>query len=535
MSLGNRNNQHDFAKVQNANIPRSKFDRSHTVKDTMYFDELTPIMVEEILPGDTINLNLKFFGRLATQIVPILDNLYLKYFFFFVPNRLVWNNWEKFQGFQENPGDSTDFTIPQMQLPTNGPQLGSTGDKFGLPVGNYTGAAETVNALPFRGDLLIYNQWFRDQNLQNSYPVPKDNGPDSYGSFATLRKINRKHDYFTSMLPWPQKGPSIAMPLGTSAPVVGEAGVALQMRGNTANAVSSLINTSGIGANFSTAYANGETIGLKLTAPTGLIADLSAATAATINQLRQGFMLQSIFELDARGGTRYVEALRARFGVVSPDYRLQIPEYLGGGMARINTHPVANTTPGDTDQPQASLAAFSTVSDQSRVGFTKSFDEHGYVIGYAVATADITYQQGTERMWSRKTRFEFFEPKLQELGEQAVYNREWYQQNAAATSPTTGNGAVAGYQERFGEYRFKQSQIRGQFRSTVPQPLDMWHMAEKFNAPPALNGIYIQNSTPIERAIAIDTEPDLLMDYWFQMSHARPMVSYPQPAILGRF
>lgn len=534
-SPGNRTSQHNFARITNANIPHSVFDRSHTAKDTMNFNELTPIMMEEILPGDKINLSLKFFGRLATQLVPIMDNLKLRFFFFFVPNRLTWTNWERFQGYQPNPGDSVDFTIPQVDI--SPAVIGQVPDKFDIPPLASPGADDTVNALPFRADNLIWNNWFRDQNLDTAYPVPMGDGPDTGGSYNSfnLKIINKPHDYFTSALPWPQKGPAIAMPLGTRAPVLG-IGTFNATFGDS-NVTSRESN--GLTRVYSAAkkvVTSANDVNQQLVVEQGttgfpnIYADLSAATAATINQLRQGFMLQSIFELDARGGTRYVESLRARWGVVSPDYRLQIPEYLGGGVSYINSHPVANTTPGDASSPQATLAAYSTVSEQGHIGFSHSFVEHGYVIGYAVAGADLTYQQGLDRKWSRLTRFDFYEPKLSELGEQAILNKEiYYQMNNAI------DNLAFGYQERHAEYRYAPSRIRGLFRSSAAQSLDMWHMAEEFSALPVLNSAFMKQKTPIERAIAVTDEPDLLMDYWFQMRHVRSMTSYAIPAILGRF
>ncbi|AZL82867.1 major capsid protein [Apis mellifera associated microvirus 23] len=514
--LGSRMSQHKFANVPAVNTARSSFDRSFQIKDTFDFDYLIPIFVDEILPGDTCNVRMSCFGRLATQLVPIMDNMYIDYFFFFVPNRLVWDNWERFNGAQDDPGDSTDFTIPQIEFATR-PQVGDIYDHFGLP----TGLTNTwyCNALPFRCYSLIWNEWFRDQNLQSSVPVPKDNGPDVYADF-TLLKRGKRHDYFTSCLPWPQKGPDVTLPLASQAPVK-----SLGVVGNDYVGVLDSTNTP------RRLQDNGTAIIIAAGSPTAsadLFADLNQATAATINQLREAFLMQSLFELDARGGTRYVEILQAHFNVTSPDFRLQRPEFLGGGSSRINSHIVPQTSPTSGSDPQGQLAAFATTSADG-IGFTKSFVEHGYVIGLACARADVTYQQGLNRMWSRSTRYDFFWPKLQELGEQEVLNREIYLQG------TADDEAVFGYQERYAEYRYKPSEIRGQFRSTYSTSLDFWHMAEEFGSLPALNDTFIQQNTPVDRAIAIPTEPHLLFDAYFKYTHVRPMMTYSTPASLGRF
>nr|QJB19885.1 MAG: major capsid protein [Microvirus sp.] len=521
--LGNRYSQHSFAQIPDVKMTRSQFDRSFTIKDTFDFDYLIPIFVDEIIPGDTCNLSLNTFARLATQKVPIMDNMYIDFFFFFVPNRLVWENWERFNGAQDDPTDSTDFIIPT--LPTTavtGVDVNTIYDKFGIP----TGVPDLdINSLPFRAYNLIWNQWFRDQNLQDSIVVPIDDGPDAVSDF-TLLKRGKRHDYFTSCLPRPQKGVAVDLPLGTFAPIVRDGAFKFEQLtpGTTRNVVF------GNNASLPLTYSGAQIAGDNAYYSSGIKADLSAATAATINSLREAWQVQSILELDARGGTRYVEILQNHFNVVSPDFRLQRPEYLGGGQANINSHPIAQTSPTSGSNAQGQLAAFATASSQGNsIGFTKSFVEHGYVIGLACARADLTYQQGLNRMWSRSTRFDFFWPKLQELGEQAVLSKEIYAQG------TANDDVVFGYQERYAEYRFKPSEIHGEFRSTYSTPLDQWHMAEEFGSLPALNATFIVQSTPIDRAIAVTGAPHLLFDAWFKYIHARPMLTYSTPATLGRF
>lgn len=527
MTLGNRYSQHSFAQIPNVHMARSTFNRSFAVKDTMDFDYLVPFFCDEILPGDTCNLTVKFFIRLATQLVPVLDNMYIDFYFFFVPNRLVWNNWEKFNGAQEDPGDSTSFLIPQITVNTGtGYAVGTIYDKFGIP----TQVDDiSINALPFRAYNLIWNEWFRDQNLQNSVTVNKGDGPDPVTDY-TLLKGAKKHDYFTSCLPWPQKGSSVSLPLGTVAPVVTTGAVPKLVTGASSERDFSVQNNANNYLLMSGATLNpGSTV--KFGSVTGLQTDLSSATAATINQFRQAIMVQSLLELDARGGTRYVEILRAHFNVVSPDFRLQRPEFLSSGTTTINQHPVAQTSESGTT-PAANLTAFSTSANfDNQIGFSKSFVEHGYVIGLVKARGENTYQQGLNKMWSRQTRYDFFWPKLQELGEQAVLLGELYAQG------TSADLTVFGYQERYAEYRYKPSEIRGQFRSTYATSLDVWHLAQEFGSAPSLNATFIEQDTPIERAISVTAPgyPNLLCDYWFDYKHARPMMTYGVPATLGRF
>jgi len=528
--LGNRHSQHSFAQIPSVNIARSQFDRSFTVKDTFDFDYLVPIFVDEIIPGDTMNVNMNMFARLATQKVPIMDNMYIDYFFFFVPNRLVMTNWEKLNGAQTDPEDSTDFICPQLTFPANGPDVGTIYDKYGLPtdiVAGYT----IKNSLPFRAYNLIWNEWFRDQNLQNSLTVPKDDGPDVPADF-TLQKRNKSHDFFMSCLPWPQKGPDVQIPLAETAPVLGigkknqvfpTGPVSVYETGTVGT--TSYADTGGVdvgaGDNF-TYYVEG-------TAASGYpnIRVELGEYAGTINELREAFAMQQMFEVDALGGTRFTEILLAHYGVVSPDARLQRPEFLGSGRSRINIHPVAQTSPTSGSNYASNLSSFATASG-SGIGFSKSFDEHGYVIGMACARADVTYQQGVRRLWDRSTRYDFFWPMLEQLGEQAVLNKEIYVEGDSS------DAEVFGYQERFADYKYMLSEIHGQFRSSYSASLDSWHMAEDIGETPDL-ATMIEQFTPIERALADTNAPHLLCDYWFNYTAARRMKVRSTPAGLMRF
>lgn len=554
MSSVNRSTQHLFSQIPSIQIPRSVFDRSHGYKTTFDSGYLVPFYVDEVLPGDSFKLTATLFARLATPIVPFMDNLYLETFFFFVPNRLIWDNWQKFNGEQKNPMDSTDFLIPTVSG-TN-VQNQTLWDYFGLPTN--VNKALKVNALPFRAYNLIFNEWFRDENLQESLKVPTGDGPDNLSDYSLVRR-GKRHDYFTSCLPWPQKGPGVEISLGGTAKVSGDVSLAAQYGSYHADYGLSSVN------NWSTPYPVSFTdpvslgskdqrwdlapknIPLSITASApsdpgrisfyagrGLVlannlsADLSGATPISINDLRQAFQIQKLYERDARGGTRYTEILRSHFGVISPDARLQRPEYLGGSSARISINPVQQTSATNETTPQGNLAAFGVVSDSFH-GFSKSFVEHGYVFGFVNVRADLTYQQGLNRMWSRQGRFDFYWPVLAHLGEQAVLNKEIFAQG------TSADDEVFGYQERYAEYRYYPGQITGKFRSTDPQPLDSWHLAQKFSSLPTLSSQFIQDNPPVERVVAVTSEPQFLFDSYIRLKCARPMPVYSVPGLVDHF
>jgi hypothetical protein len=506
---------HDFSRVPKADIQRSVFNRDHGLKTTFDAGYLVPIFYDEALPGDTFTLNATGFGRLATPVNPFMDNLYVETFFFAVPYRLIWQNWEKFCGEQDNPDDSTDYLVPTV---TVNPTEQSLWDYFGIPTGN----SLTFNNFAGRAYNLIWNEWFRDQNLQDSVTVDTGDGPDTASNY-TLLKRGKRHDYFTSCLPWPQKGDAVNLPLGTSAPIGwdGTNGTDLMKIEDSAG------SDIGVETIHGATYLTGNALNGSYTYEP-LYADLTDATAATINELREAFQIQKLYERDARGGTRYTEIVQSHFGVVSPDARLQRPEYLGGGKDRINVNPIAQTSSTDTTTPQGNMSAFATTGFQGH-GFSKSFTEHSVVIGMACVFADLNYQQGLHRNFSRQTRWDFYWPALAHIGEQAVLNKEIYATGGA------DDDNVFGYQERFAEYRYKPSQITGKMRSSSATSLDNWHLAQEFSALPVLNSSFIEENPPVDRVIAVNTEPHMLMDMHFDLKCARPMPTYSVPGLIDHF
>ncbi len=535
-NLGNRRTEHQFSQVPKATIPRSQFNMSHTHKTTFDAGLLIPILCTEVLPGDTWNLNVTMFARLATPIFPIMDNMVLDTFFFFVPYRLVWDNWKRFCGEQDDPTDSIAFTIPQMTSAA-GTAVRRVPDYMGIPPNR---TQTSVSLLPFRSYNLIWNEWFRDQNLQDSLIVGKDDGPATDTNYRDLQSRGKRHDYFTSCLPWPQKQTlGVSIPLGTSAPVVRETAtskIGLEQPTGTDQGVLHMIAVAGnieeVHVDFPTAGGGGSG-DLKWGTAVGLETDLSTATATTINALRESFQIQKLLERDARGGTRYTELVRSHFGVSSPDSRLQRSEFLSGGSAPLIISAVARTEGATT---VGRLAGFGTASTGG-IGFNKSFTEHGTIIGLVSARADLTYQQGLHRMWSRSTRYDFYWPAFANLGEQSVKNQEIYFQNfdAGGAPPNDDNNAVFGYQERWAEYRYFPSRISGQFRSDDPAPLDSWHLAQKFTALPVLGDTFIKDTPPVDRVIAIDTEPHFIFDSFFDIKCARPMPVYSVPGLIDHF
>lgn len=532
---------HRFSDAPAMYMRRTKFDRSHVYKTTFDAGKLIPVFVDEVLPGDTTRMSVNYFARLATPIKPIMDNIYLDWFFFFVPNRLVWDHWQNFCFEKDDPEDSTDYVIPTTSAGNTSDtsmSVGSLWDYFGLPIGLSNGSGINVSALPFRAVYLIWNEWFRDENLQKSVKIQKgdtnevldsDRASDqpSWVSDLTVSGYvcpprGKRHDYFTSALPWTQKGPGVDISLTGNAPIMATTntqpaphvpGIYIARDGASDTRFSAMT--------WNTNYADVDS--------GSVYADLSDVSAITINGLRTAFQMQKFYERLARGGSRYTEVLRSFFGVVSPDARLQRPEFLGSFTKMIIVNPIAQTSATDDTSPQGNLSAYGVTASNFH-GFTKSFVEHGYIIGFVCARADLTYQQGINKMWLRSTVYDFYWPTFAHLGEQAIELREIYAQGTEADT------TVFGYQERYAEYRYKPSQITGKFRSVVTGGnLDVWHLSQFFENAPTLNEEFIMENPPIKRIIAVPSEPEFLLDIGFRYTTVRPMPMFGTPGLVDHF
>ncbi len=529
-----------FARVPTANIPRSSFNRSHGHKTTFDAGWLVPVYVDEVLPGDTFNLKMTAFARLSTPIKPLMDNLFLDSFFFFVPYRLVWENWAKLMGEQRDPGDSIAYTVPIKTTPGGGFGWGSLQDYMGLPPAVAPTSAYSTSALPIRAYFLIWNEWFRDQNLQDSLSHegvsggswnPGD-GPDgSSGGADSMQRRGKRHDYFTSCLPWAQKEDAAEIPLGD---VISD-GAAMKFRGPSSseygfleakastNPSDAQLDPTGAGT-----WTAGEMVhygneGLTVENP-------------NINEFREAMAIQKLLERDARSGTRYPEKIMAHFGVSDPSMAvLQRPEYLGGGSTPVTINPVAQTsataTAGavDIDTEQGNLAGIGTAVARGH-GFVKSFTEHGVIIGMVSVRADLNYQEGIERFWSRQTMYDFYFPAFANLGEQAVLNKELCVEGASTDDDAFG------YQERWSEYKYKPSRITGEFRSAHSSTLEVWHLAQDYSGTcPTLDSSWIVEDPDMARVLASSSNDHFLFDSWFSLTCARPMPMYSIPGNMDRF
>lgn len=554
----NRNNERKFSQIPKMNVSRSKFIRKQDVKFTMDAGKLIPFYVDEVLPGDTFSVDTAGICRMATPIYPVMDNCYLDVYYFYTPMRILWDHAKEF--FGENNTNAwvqkTEYKIPKLRLKRNQgdgaeiPGENTIADYFGIPTKiikqEDTKTSIEINALPFRAYVKIWNEWFRDQNIDNPAILETgdkeiDYGSDSKTKDTILEKaknggaplwVNKFHDYFTSALPSPQKGEPTLIPMS------GDANVYLY------NTVQDKVYNGNIWLESTNQYAprlNQEHSSMgpdKLVQVIGSTtkngsdqtqaifkADLSTVTGATINNLRQAFAVQQFMEADARGGTRYREIVSNHFGVYIDDKTVQIPEYLGGQRYMINVSQVVQTSATDTTSPQGNAAAIS-VTPFTENSFTKSFQEHGYVIGVCCIRNDNTYQQGLEKMWNRSEKYDFYWPEFAHLGEQAVLNKEIFVQG------TADDEKAFGYQEAYAEYRYKPNRVAGLFRSNAKQSLDSWHYADYYTKLPTLSQDWLaSDKANINRTLAVQSQPQFIVDMLITNESVRPMPIYGTPGL----
>lgn len=569
-----RNLQSRFAlNPTNLDMSRSKFPRHSSVKFSFNVGDVVPFYVDEVLPGDTFNVKTSKVVRMQSLLTPIMDNIYLDYYFFFVPNRIVWDHWRELNGENRESAwaQITEYEVPQVTAPTGGWNVGTIADYMGIP----TGVSNiSVNAMPFRAYAMICDEWFRDENLVDPLYISKGDAvtagvntrtnPGDYAAGGQPFIAAKFHDYFTSALPAPQKGPDVSIGLTGNVPVVGNGnalafvwdpntvysetaavGSATAPTGETPNGQPMYIysGNGNNGSNYSRTNAfamSNSVVGpvraigladsehLNDLSYSGLVADLGSTSSVTINALRMAFQMQKLYEKDARGGTRYIEILKSHFGVTSPDSRMQRPEYLGGSRVPININQVVQTSETGSGTPQGNTAAYSVTTD-SHKDFTKSFVEHGFVIGVCVARYTHSYQQGVERFWSRKSRFDYYWPVFANIGEQAILNKEIYAQGTAK------DDEVFGYQEAWADYRYKPSRVAGEMRSAAAQSLDVWHLADEYTALPSLSAGWIQeNKTTVDRVLAVSEQNanQLFCDIYIENYTTRPMPVYSIPGLV---
>ena len=534
----NRNSEYNFAQNPQVGVSRSRFQRNSDNKTTFNTGDLIPIYLDEVLPGDTHQVDVACVMRMATPIFPVMDNAFCDFYFFFVPNRLLWEHWKEFMGENKETAwtPKTEYSVPQVTAPKGGWEEGTLADYLGLPT-KVEGIS--VSALPGRAYGLIYNEWFRNQNVTQPTLVEvtdatttgKNDGSATNDSAITLAKplkAAKVFDYYTGALPEPQKGEPITIPLTGNAPIVGKnvndgKNIEYSLRvvdGGNVRVSDFYINAPDI------KFPNGSTRVQDESQNAFLYADLGGVTAATINQLRQAFQIQKLLEKDARGGTRYREVLREHFGVISPDSRMQIPEYLGGYRLPVNVSQVIQTSSTDGTSPLGNTAALS-VTTMNKPMFSKSFTEHGFIMGLEVVRTDQTYQQGIERMWSRKGRYDYYWPVLANIGEQAILNKEIYAQGNAK------DNEAFGYQEAWADYRYKPSKVTGLFRSNAKQSLDAWHYAQDYDALPTLSTDWMeQGETEMKRTLAVQSQPDFIADFYFMNKTTRCMPVYSIPGLI---